>query len=161
MKPIDIILILVVVVILVIAIRRFVGTATGTRDCCSGAKKSLGKQFRARTIDDKDESRYPYQADLEIGGMSCEHCVESVTRALDSVDGTWATVSLAGGHAHVRSKSPIDENAYRKVIEKAGYRLVGIEWDIGTAPLSHEQMVLPIMMFRISTSVGCMPTRPT
>ena len=118
MKPIDIILILVVVVILVIAIRRFVGTATGTRDCCSGAKKSLGKQFRARTIDDKDESRYPYQADLEIGGMSCE---------LDSVDGTWATVSLTGGHAHVRSKSPIDENAYRKVIEKAGYRLVGIE----------------------------------
>ena len=56
-----------------------------------------------------------------------EHCVESVTRALDSVDGTWATVSLTGGHAHVRSKSPIDENAYRKVIEKAGYRLVGIE----------------------------------
>ena len=60
MKPIDIVLILAVVVILAIAIRRFVGTATGTRDCCSGAKKSAGKQFRARTIDDKDESRYPY-----------------------------------------------------------------------------------------------------
>ena len=59
MKPIDIILILAVVAILVIAIRRFVGTATGTRDCCSGAKKSAGKQFRARTIDDKDESHYP------------------------------------------------------------------------------------------------------
>lgn len=126
-KPIDITLILAVVVILVIAIRRFVGTATGTRDCCSGAKKSAGKQFRARTIDDKDESHYPYQANFEIGGMSCEHCVENVTRALDSVDGTWATVSLAGGRAHVRSKSPIDENAYRKVVEDAGYRLVGLE----------------------------------
>ena len=127
MKPIDIILILAVVAILVIAIRRFVGTATGTRDCCSGAKKSAGQQFRARTIDDKDESHYPYQADLEIGGMSCEHCVENVTRALDSIDGTWATVSLVGGRAHVRSKSPIDENAYRKVVEEAGYRLVGVE----------------------------------
>ena len=102
-------------------------TATGTRDCCSGAKKSTGKQFRARSIDDKDESHYPYQADLEIGGMSCEHCVENVTCALDSVDGTWATVSLAGGRAHVRSKSPIDKNAYRKVVEEAGYRLVAVE----------------------------------
>lgn len=127
MKPIDIALILVVIVVLAIAIRRFVGTATGTRDCCSGAKKSAGKQFRARTIDDKDESHYPFQADFEIGGMSCEHCVENVTRALDSVDGTWATVSLAGGRAHVRSKSPIDKNAYRKVVEEAGYRLVGLE----------------------------------
>ncbi|MCH3947408.1 MAG: heavy-metal-associated domain-containing protein [Olsenella sp.] len=127
MKPIDVVLIAGVVAILVVAIRRFVGTATGTRDCCSGARKSAGKQFRTRTIEDTDESRYPYQADLEIGGMSCEHCVENVTRALDSVEGTWATVSLAGGRAHVRSKSPIDEDAYRKVIEEAGYRLVGMK----------------------------------
>lgn len=125
MKPIDVILVAAVVAILAVAIRRFVGTATGTRDCCSGAKKSAGKQFRARTIEDTDENHYPYQADLEIGGMSCEHCVEIVTRALDSVDGTWATVSLAGGRAHVRSKSPIDEETYRKVVEEAGYRLVG------------------------------------
>lgn len=125
MKPIDVILVAAVVAILAVAIRRFVGTATGTRDCCSGAKKSAGKQFRARTIEDTDENHYPYQADLEIGGMSCEHCVDSVTRALDSIDGTWATVSLAGGRAHVRSKSPIDEETYRKVVEEAGYRLVG------------------------------------
>ena len=125
MKPIDVILVAAVVAILAVAIRRFVGTATGTRDCCSGAKKSAGKQFRARTKEDTDENHYPYQADLEIGVMSCEHCVENVTRALDSVDGTWATVSLAGGRAHVRSKSPIDEETYRKVVEEAGYRLVG------------------------------------
>jgi len=125
MKPIDIVLVLVVIVILVVAIRRFVGTATGTRDCCSGAKKTAGKQFKAHKIEDTDESHYPYQADLEIGGMSCEHCVDSVTRALDSIDGTWATVSLAGGRAHVRSKSPIDKETYRKVVEEAGYRLVG------------------------------------
>lgn len=125
MKPIDIVLVLVVIAILLVAIRRFVGTATGTRDCCSGAKKTAGKQFKARKIEDTDESHYPYQADLEIGGMSCEHCVDSVTRALDSIDGTWATVSIAGGRAHVRSKSPIDKEAYRKVVEEAGYRLVG------------------------------------
>ena len=56
MKPIDVILVAAVVAILAVAIRRFVGTATGTRDCCSGAKKSAGKQFRARTIEDTDEN---------------------------------------------------------------------------------------------------------
>ena len=59
--------------------------------------------------------------------MSCERCAENVTRALDSVDGTWATVSLTDGRARVRSTSPIDEGAYRKVIEEAGYWLVGME----------------------------------
>ncbi|WP_130812533.1 heavy-metal-associated domain-containing protein [Olsenella sp. Marseille-P4559] len=126
MKPVDVILIAAVIAILAVAIRRFIGTATGTRDCCSGAKKKSNvKRFKATKIEDTNESHYPYQADFEIGGMSCEHCAESVTRALDSIDGTWATVSLAGGRAHVRSKSPINEDVYRKVVEEAGYRLVG------------------------------------
>lgn len=127
MKPIDVVLVLVVAVILAISIRRFVDMATGTRGCCGGAKKTAGKQFRARTIEDTDEAHYPYRANLEIGGMSCERCAENVTRALDSVDGTWATVSLADGSAQVRSTSPIDEGAYRKVIEEAGYWLAGME----------------------------------
>ena len=126
MKPIDIILILVVVVILVIAIRRFVGTATGTRDCCSGAKKSLGKQFRARTIDDKDESRYPYQADLEIGGMSCEHCVERHPRA------RFCRWYLGHGLAYRRptrtcaQSPPSTRTRTARSSRRAGYRLVGV-----------------------------------
>ena len=127
MGPVDILIIAVVAVVLVIAVVRFVGTTTGKRDCCSGAKKgsaSAGKSFPAVEVADKDESHYPYSAELGVGGMSCEHCAAAVTNALDSIEGVWATVELTGGQAHVRSKAPISEDACREVIEAAGYRLV-------------------------------------
>ena len=127
MGPVDILIIAVVAVVLVVAIVRFVGTTTGKRDCCSGAKKggaAAGKSFPAVEIADRDESHYLYTSELEIGGMSCEHCVAAVTNALDSLDGVWATVELTGGRARVRSKAPITEGTCRKVVEEAGYRLV-------------------------------------
>ena len=128
MNPMDIAIIVVVAAIVVVAVVRMVGTATGKRDCCSGDVKnpgaSGGKKFAAADVADKDPAHYPYTAELGIGGMSCEHCVAAVTNALDSLEGTWAEVTLAGGRAVVRAKAPIDESACRNVVEQAGYRLI-------------------------------------
>jgi copper chaperone CopZ len=124
MGTVDSIILAAVVAVLVVAIRRFVGTATGTRDCCSGAKRQGAKKFKNVKIADTDKSHYPYAADFSVKGMSCENCVDNVTRALDSVDGTWATVSLEQGRARVLSKKPIDADAYRRAVSEAGYRLV-------------------------------------
>lgn len=128
MGPADIAIVGIVAVIVLVAVVRLVGTAKGTRDCCSGAKKgasgAAAKSYPAVEVADTDESHYPYAAELEVGGMSCEHCVSAVTNALDSLDGVWATVELAGGRAHVRSKQPVSQDACREVIESAGYRLV-------------------------------------
>ena len=46
-----------------------------------------------------------------------------MTRALDSIEGTWAQVTLAGGQARILSKNPIDVDAYRAAVEREGYRL--------------------------------------
>lgn len=130
MDPVDIAIVAVVAVVVVVAVVRFVGTTRGTRDCCSGAKKGgagSAKAFPKVEISDRDESHYPYEAELEVGGMSCEHCMAAVTNALESVDGVWATVELAGGCAHVRAKAPVSEDACREVIEAAGYRLVSFK----------------------------------
>lgn len=128
MGPADIAIIAVIAVIVVVAVVRLVGTTKGTRDCCSGAKKGAacgGRSFPAVEVADKDESHYPYAAELGIGGMSCEHCVAAVTNALDSLDGRLGhRIELAGGHAHVRSKAPLTEQACPQVVEQAGYRLV-------------------------------------
>lgn len=128
MGPADIAIVGIVAVIVLVAVVRLVGTAKGTRDCCSGAKKgasgAAAKSYPAVEVADTDESHYPYAAELEVGGMSCEHCVSAVTNALDSLDGVWATVELAGSRAHVRSKRPVSQDACREVIESAGYRLV-------------------------------------
>jgi len=124
----DVVIVLIVIVAVAVAGARLVGTATGKRDCCSGdlkqpaAPKAGG--FADAAVEDTDPAHYPYAAELGIGGMSCEHCVKAVTNALDSVEGTWAEVTLAGGRAVVRSKREVDEAALRAAVEKAGYRVV-------------------------------------
>lgn len=126
---INIVIGIIVVLILVVAVRRFVGVASGKKGCCSDEGTGVSTCNTAKASEvaapkDQDESHYPYVATYEIGGMTCENCVRHVTAALDSVPGTWATVTLAGGQARVRSKSPLDVDAYRKAVESAGYRLL-------------------------------------
>lgn len=131
MSVVDVILIVAIVVVVVIAVRRFAGTASGKRDCCSGDVKDgqtarKGVNFPEAHIEDTNESHYPHTAIMEIGGMSCENCVARVTNALDSIPGTWALVELQGGSALVRSKSEIDEAALRDVVDQAGYRTLSV-----------------------------------
>lgn len=131
MGPTDIAIIAAVLVLFVVAAIRMVGTATGKRDCCSGAAKqggaSCGKKFAPVRIEDTDPAHYPYTAELGIGGMSCAHCVAAVEAALDAGDGCWAEVTLAGGRALLRAKAPIDEAVVRARVEQAGYRLVSFD----------------------------------
>lgn len=130
MNMTDIVIVAAVVVAVAVAAVRLVGTATGKRDCCSGdvkdpgAGKGDGRSFAKAEVTDTDPAHYPYVTELGIGGMSCEHCVASVTNALESIEGCWAEVTLAGGRALLRSKAPIDEAGVRSVVERAGYRLV-------------------------------------
>lgn len=122
----NVIIVAIVAVLVVFGVRRIVGTATGKRDCCSGDARQTGRSFRPVTIEDTDESHYPYHADLTISGMHCDNCVRNVTNALDSVEGTWARVDLGTRTAHVLSKGPIDQAAYRDVVRQAGYRVIGV-----------------------------------
>lgn len=121
----DVILIAAVLVVVVVAVRRFSGSVRGTRDCCSGAAKGEGEVRMPRPAD-TDPSHYPYQATLEVGGMTCEHCAARVAGALDGIGGTWAEVDLDSGTALLRSKDPVDRETVRAAVEGAGYELVSV-----------------------------------
>lgn len=61
---------------------------------------------------------------LKISGMSCEHCVKAVTRALTDVDGIEnISVSLEKGEAVFDEVGPVDYIDVRRKIEDAGYEL--------------------------------------
>ena len=63
---------------------------------------------------------------LKIEGMMCAHCQKHVHDALAKMDGvTDVTVDLEGGKADVKATHDIPEADFRKVIEDAGYELVG------------------------------------
>ena len=66
-------------------------------------------------------------ADYLVEGMTCAHCVSSVTEELSALDGVVAVnVDLnAGGLSavHVSSTADIKEELVREAVEEAGYRL--------------------------------------
>ena len=63
---------------------------------------------------------------IRIKGMSCQHCVMAVTKALGSLDGIQnVRVDLKSGIATYDEAKPVDEAAVNAAIKKAGYDVVG------------------------------------
>ncbi len=59
---------------------------------------------------------------INVKGMSCNHCVMAVTRALNAVEGVAdVRVSLERGEASFEERKPVDMAVVREQIEKAGY----------------------------------------
>ena len=59
-----------------------------------------------------------------VTGMTCAHCVASVTEEVGDVAGvTQVDVDLDSGRLTVASDAPLDESAVRAAVEEAGYQL--------------------------------------
>ncbi|RHA12936.1 cadmium-translocating P-type ATPase [Megasphaera sp. AM44-1BH] len=66
-----------------------------------------------------------HQYQLTIDGMMCQHCVRTVTKALESLSGVTAVhVDLDSKGATVASSSVIPADDFKKVITTAGYTLL-------------------------------------
>ena len=60
-----------------------------------------------------------------VQGMTCGHCVASVTEELKEITGVQdVAVELDSGAVTVTSDSPLDSAAVRAAVEEAGYELV-------------------------------------
>jgi copper chaperone len=61
-----------------------------------------------------------------VSGMTCAHCVMSVTEEITAIDGvTDVAVDLPTGAVAVTSEHPLDETRVRAAVEEAGYELAG------------------------------------
>lgn len=59
---------------------------------------------------------------ISIKGMSCSHCVQSVTKALNSVPNiTDVSVNLANGEATYRTTAPVDLSKIKEAVNKVGF----------------------------------------
>ena len=60
-----------------------------------------------------------------VEGMTCGHCVGSVTAALSKLDNvTDVDVTLDTGDVTITSSTPLDDDAVRAAVDEAGYELV-------------------------------------
>jgi copper chaperone len=61
-----------------------------------------------------------------VTGMTCGHCVSSVSEEVRELPGvTDVQVELESGRLTVTSDSPLGEDAVRGAVEEAGYSLAG------------------------------------
>lgn len=57
-----------------------------------------------------------------VTGMTCGHCVASVTTEVSKLNGvTKVDVDLASGAVTVESNSPIDPDAFATAVDEAGF----------------------------------------
>lgn len=62
---------------------------------------------------------------LKVKGMSCQHCVMSVTKALNQLEGIKdVQVDLAKGEVRFESTKEVASNRIAKAIEDAGYEII-------------------------------------
>ena len=61
---------------------------------------------------------------VKVKGMSCQHCVSSVTKALSDIEGIAdVQVSLEKGEATFSESSPVDAETIKDAITKIGFEV--------------------------------------
>lgn len=62
---------------------------------------------------------------IKIKGMSCQHCVASVTEALSEISGiSDAKVNLEAGEAMYNEAAPVNGEIIKKAIKDIGFEVV-------------------------------------
>ena len=62
------------------------------------------------------------QSTYTVTGMTCGHCVTSVTEEISEIDGvTGVDVDLGTGAVTVLADGPLDDEQIRAAVEEAGY----------------------------------------
>jgi copper chaperone len=68
----------------------------------------------------------PFRANVTVAGMTCEHCVMSVTEEIGEIDGVTAVdVSLETGAVTVVADREIGRAEIAAAVTEAGYDLTG------------------------------------
>lgn len=118
---VDAVIILIVVVLLIFALKGSIKHFKGEGACCGGGSVPDRKP-KAKTLDGPVIGRRT----IKISGMHCQNCANSVTRALNAIDGVVAKVNLRHNCAEVSYDRMVDEIELKQAVEKAGYEVVSI-----------------------------------
>ena len=117
MNTVSIIITMIIAVIAIFGLVNYIKKLKKGGDCCPEHEEAT----KSVKVKDRDKSHYPYEAKLAIDGMSCGNCVRNVENALNSLEGTWASVSLEDNQATVLLKSPPDIEKLSKAVSDDGY----------------------------------------
>lgn len=99
------------------------GEATGApgRSCCAASAAGSATTESKETPVSENVTTAAYT----VSGMTCGHCVKSVTEEVGAIDGVKdVTVELETGKVTVTSAAPLPLAAVESAVDEAGYTLV-------------------------------------
>ena len=111
----DFIIIAVIVVVFAVGLYSTVKRFRSKSSCCS----SNAYKIKAKKLTSVSE-----QKTFRIEGMSCQHCVNRVMEAINSIDGASGVVHLKKGTVDVSMERAIDDEVLVSAIEQAGYTVI-------------------------------------
>ena len=62
---------------------------------------------------------------VKVKGMSCQHCVNAVTEAMEALGATDVTVDLLSGEVTYAETAPIPAESVKDAVTKIGFEVVG------------------------------------
>lgn len=90
----------------------------------TGEDNEMPRIEAVREIEGTEKETDDMEKKYEIEGMMCRHCEAAVQKALDAVPGANAKVVLEDNAAYVDASA--DEEAVKKAVEDAGYKVTGV-----------------------------------
>lgn len=115
---INYIIVAILVVVLCLCLKSSAKHFRGEGGCCGGstykAKKKKLKSVVVKKI-------------VAVEGMSCQHCVNRVMEAVNSIEGASGVVNLKKGLVTVSMEHSIEDEIIKNAIEKAGYHVTEIK----------------------------------
>lgn len=117
----DIIIVLILVVVAIFAVKQTIKHMHGESPCCGGGSGNI-KKAKEKHLDGPVMGTKT----MKIKGMTCEHCVNNVTNAINKVPGASAKVSLKDKAAVISYDRELSNIELRKAVEDAGYKVVSL-----------------------------------
>lgn len=121
---VNVIIVLILVILLSFAVKSSIRHFKGEGACCGGGSGTVKtKKPKKKKLDGPVVAKRT----VEISGMHCQNCANSVTRALNGIDGVAARVNLHANRAEVLMDRMVDEDELKHAVEEAGYGVVDIK----------------------------------
>ena len=114
----NVIIVLILVVVVGIALKSTRKHMKGESSCCGGG----GEIYQA--LEDKLDNPIIKENVFKIKGMTCQHCVANVTKAINAVEGVSAQVNLKKEEAHVVYDRDVDDQVIISAVKQAGYDVI-------------------------------------
>ena len=111
----------ILAVIVVIAVISSVKHMKGEGGCCGGGGDTVAEE--KKTLDN------PVIAvkTVDIEGMHCENCKNSIEHQINRIDGVSCEVNLKKKIATIQMDKPVDNDTIRRTIERLDFKVVDIK----------------------------------